>query len=194
MRRWRPASRAGLLLHGVTGSGKTEVYLHAIDAALRRGRGAIVLVPEIALTPQMVGRFRARFGERLALLHTALGAGERFDEWARIERGEADLVVGARSAIFAPLRRPRRDRRRRGARARVQAGQPAALPRRRGGAAAGAASTARCCCWAAPRRRWRPTTRRRRARRRAGAVRAARAHRRPPAARGGDRRPARRDR
>lgn len=93
-----------LLLHGVTGSGKTEVYLHAINAALSRGRGAMVLVPEIALTPQMVGRFRARFGDRLALLHSALGGGERFDEWARIERGEADLVVGARSAIFAPLR------------------------------------------------------------------------------------------
>ncbi len=93
----------GLLLHGVTGSGKTEVYLHCIDAALRRGRGAIVLVPEIALTPQMVGRFRARFGDRLALLHSALGQGERFDEWHRILRGEADLVVGARSAIFAPV-------------------------------------------------------------------------------------------
>jgi len=93
----------GVLLHGVTGSGKTEVYLHCIEAALRRGRSAIVLVPEIALTPQMVGRFRARFGDRLALLHSALGPGERFDEWHRILRGEANLVVGARSAIFAPL-------------------------------------------------------------------------------------------
>jgi len=93
----------GVVLHGVTGSGKTEVYLHAIQAALARGRGAIVLVPEIALTPQMVGRFRARFGDRLALLHSGLSPGERFDEWARIERGRADLVVGARSAIFAPL-------------------------------------------------------------------------------------------
>lgn len=93
----------GLLLHGVTGSGKTEVYLHAIAAALAEGRGAIVLVPEIALTPLMVGRFRARFGDRLALLHSALSDGERFDEWARIERGDADVVVGARSAVFAPL-------------------------------------------------------------------------------------------
>ncbi|MEA3401295.1 MAG: primosomal protein N' [Armatimonadota bacterium] len=93
----------GVLLHGVTGSGKTEVYLHAIASTLEQCRGAIVLVPEIALTPQMVGRFRARFGERLALLHSALSAGERYDEWARIERGDADLVVGARSAIFAPL-------------------------------------------------------------------------------------------
>jgi len=93
----------GLLLHGVTGSGKTEVYLHAIDSALKRGRGAIVLVPEISLTPQMVGRFEARFGERLALLHSQMGAGERYDEWMRVQRGEADVVVGARSAIFAPL-------------------------------------------------------------------------------------------
>jgi primosomal protein N' (replication factor Y) len=93
----------GLVLHGVTGSGKTEVYLHAIDSALRRGRGAIVLVPEISLTPQMVGRFEARFGARLALLHSQMGAGERFDEWMRVQRGEADVVVGARSAIFAPV-------------------------------------------------------------------------------------------
>jgi len=94
----------GVLLHGVTGSGKTEVYLHAINSALDRGRGAIILVPEIALTPQMVGRFRARFGDRLALLHSSLGAGERFDEWMRVRRGAADVVVGARSAVFAPLR------------------------------------------------------------------------------------------
>jgi|LSQX01.2.fsa_nt_gb primosomal protein N' (replication factor Y) len=93
----------GMLLHGVTGSGKTEVYLHAIESSLHRGRGAIVLVPEISLTPQMVGRFRARFGDRLALLHSALGAGERFDEWMRVQSGEADVVVGARSAIFAPV-------------------------------------------------------------------------------------------
>ncbi len=99
----RRRQHGGIVLHGVTGSGKTEVYLHAISSALDRGRGAIVLVPEIALTPQMVGRFRARFGERLALLHSALGAGERFDEWTRVQRGAADVVVGARSAIFAPI-------------------------------------------------------------------------------------------
>ncbi|MFP4248079.1 MAG: primosomal protein N' [Armatimonadota bacterium] len=93
----------GLVLHGVTGSGKTEVYLHAIDSALRRDRGAIVLVPEISLTPQMVGRFEARFGERLALLHSQMGVGERYDEWMRVQRGDADVVVGARSAIFAPV-------------------------------------------------------------------------------------------
>jgi len=92
-----------LLLHGVTGSGKTEVYLQCIQAALAAGRGAIVLVPEISLTPQAVGRFRARFGDRLALLHSGLGAGERHDEWARIRAGVADIVVGARSAVFAPI-------------------------------------------------------------------------------------------
>jgi len=93
------------LLHGVTGSGKTEVYLHAIRHTLARGRQAIVLVPEISLTPQLVGRFRARFGERLAVLHSAMGGGERFDEWWRAARGEAQIVIGARSAIFAPLPR-----------------------------------------------------------------------------------------
>jgi primosomal protein N' (replication factor Y) len=94
---------AACLIHGVTGSGKTEVYLHSIEQTLRRGRNAIVLVPEISLTPQMVGRFRARFGGQLALLHSALSAGERFDEWQRIARGEARIVVGARSALFAPV-------------------------------------------------------------------------------------------
>ena len=92
-----------VLIHGVTGSGKTEVYLHCISKALTQGRTAMVLVPEIALTPQMVGRFRARFGDRLALLHSALGTGERFDEWQRVASGEARIVIGARSAIFAPV-------------------------------------------------------------------------------------------
>lgn len=93
------------LLHGVTGSGKTEVYLRAIEAARARGRQALVLVPEIALTPQLVGSFRARFGDRVALLHSALSDGERFDEWRRIRSGEAEVAVGARSAIFAPFDR-----------------------------------------------------------------------------------------
>ena len=91
-----------VLIHGITGSGKTEVYLQAIQSALQAGRSAIVLVPEISLTPQMVGRFRARFGNRLALFHSGLSAGERYDEWCRVDRGEADIVVGARSAVFAP--------------------------------------------------------------------------------------------
>ena len=93
---------ANFLLYGATGSGKTEVYLQACAAALERGRGAIVLVPEIALTPQTLGRFRARFGERIAVLHSALTEAERRDERARITRGEAPIVVGARSAVFAP--------------------------------------------------------------------------------------------
>jgi len=92
-----------LLLHGVTGSGKTEVYLRAVAAALERGRSAIVLVPEIALTPQTAGRFHDRFGDSVALLHSRLGAGERYDEWVRLRRGQARVCVGPRSAIFAPL-------------------------------------------------------------------------------------------
>lgn len=95
---------APLLLHGVTGSGKTEVYLQAIARVLDLGRSAIVLVPEIALTPQTVQRFVARFGKRIAVLHSALGDGERFDEWHRIRSGEADVIVGPRSALFAPVK------------------------------------------------------------------------------------------
>lgn len=94
------------LLHGVTGSGKTEVYLRAAAIALERGRGVIVLVPEIILTTQIVARFIARFGERVALLHSALSEGERLDEWRRVLAGDADVVVGSRSALFAPLARP----------------------------------------------------------------------------------------
>ncbi|MDQ4018941.1 MAG: DEAD/DEAH box helicase, partial [Actinomycetota bacterium] len=92
------------LLHGATGSGKTEVYLRACEEALARGLGAIVLVPEIALTPQTAGRFRARFGDRVALLHSGLTEAERRDERERIAAGAARVVVGARSAIFAPVR------------------------------------------------------------------------------------------
>jgi primosomal protein N' (replication factor Y) (superfamily II helicase) len=98
------AGAGNLLLYGATGSGKTEVYLQACAAALERGLGAIVLVPEIALAPQTVGRVRARFGDRVAILHSALTDAERRDERARIASGEARIVVGARSAIFAPLR------------------------------------------------------------------------------------------
>ena len=97
---------APFLLHGVTASGKTEVYLRAAARALAMGCGVIVLVPEIALTAQVVARFVARFGERVALLHSALSAGERYDEWRRILDGTADVVVGSRSALFAPLERP----------------------------------------------------------------------------------------
>jgi primosomal protein N' (replication factor Y) len=93
-----------LLLHGVTGSGKTEVYLGAAEAALARGNGVIVMVPEIALTPQVVTRFTARFGDRVAVLHSQLSAGERHDEWMRLQRGEAVICVGPRSAVFAPVK------------------------------------------------------------------------------------------
>ena len=92
------------LLHGVTGSGKTEVYLGAVAAALAAGRTAIVLVPEIALTPQVLGRFEARFGDIVAVLHSALSVGERHDEWMRLRTGEARVCVGPRSAVFAPVR------------------------------------------------------------------------------------------
>jgi primosomal protein N' (replication factor Y) len=98
-----PDPGGGLLLHGVTGSGKTEVYLRAAAAALARGRSAIVLVPEIALTPQTASRFRRRFGDTVAILHSKLGAGERHDEWLRLRRGEARVCVGPRSAVFAPV-------------------------------------------------------------------------------------------
>ncbi len=111
MERARPgaADRRGgdphvVLLYGVTGSGKTEVYLQAIETARAAGKGAIVLVPEIALTPQTVERFAGRFGRRIAVLHSHLSEGERHDEWHRIRDGEADIVVGARSAVFAPVR------------------------------------------------------------------------------------------
>jgi primosomal protein N' (replication factor Y) len=96
---------ANFLLYGATGSGKTEVYLQACAAALARGTGAIVLVPEIALTPQALGRFRARFGGRIAVLHSALTEAERRDERGRIARNEAQIVLGARSAVFAPVAR-----------------------------------------------------------------------------------------
>ena len=99
------AGGAHLLLAGATGSGKTEVYLQACAAALERGRGAIVLVPEIALTPQILGRFQARFGDRIAVLHSGLTEAERRDERERIVSGEASVVVGARSAVFAPVPR-----------------------------------------------------------------------------------------
>jgi len=92
-----------VLLDGVTGSGKTEVYLRAIRHVLEQGRSAIVLVPEISLTPQTVGRFRARFGELVAVLHSGMSVGERFDQWDLCRSGSARVVVGARSALFAPL-------------------------------------------------------------------------------------------
>lgn len=92
------------LLHGVTGSGKTEVYMHAMQEVLKKEKTGIMLVPEISLTPQVLMNFRSRFGNTVAILHSGLSAGERFDEWQRILLGEAKIVIGARSAIFAPLK------------------------------------------------------------------------------------------
>ncbi len=92
------------LIHGVTGSGKTEIYLRAIEEVLAQGREAIILVPEISLTPQILSRFKDRFGENLSLLHSGLGRGERYDQWRRIWRGEVKIAMGARSAIFAPFK------------------------------------------------------------------------------------------
>ncbi|NRD78823.1 primosomal protein N' [Bacillus sp. BRMEA1] len=91
------------LLYGVTGSGKTEVYLQAIQEVIEKGKEAIVLVPEISLTPQMVNRFKGRFGDLVAVLHSGLSAGEKYDEWRKIQRKEVKVAVGARSAIFAPF-------------------------------------------------------------------------------------------
>ncbi|HWE59001.1 MAG TPA: primosomal protein N' [Solirubrobacteraceae bacterium] len=91
------------LLHGVTGSGKTEVYLQAAQTTLEQGRGVIILVPEIALTPQALARFQARFGDVVAVMHSGMSAGKRHDEWLRLARGEARVAVGPRSAVFAPL-------------------------------------------------------------------------------------------
>ena len=93
------------LLHGVTGSGKTEVFMEAVRKTLALGKSAIILVPEIALTPQMVAWFRGRFGPVAAVIHSRLSPGERFDEWRRIRRGDARVVIGARSAVFSPVRK-----------------------------------------------------------------------------------------
>jgi len=91
------------LLHGITGSGKTEIYLQAIQDVIKKGKEAIVLVPEISLTPQMVNRFKGRFGSNVAVLHSALSSGEKYDEWLKVQRKEVKVVVGARSAVFAPF-------------------------------------------------------------------------------------------
>jgi len=94
---------AAFLLQGVTGSGKTEVYLRAIEATLAENRSALLLVPEIALTPQVAGQFALRFGEQVAILHSAFSESERAEYWRRIRRGEARVVIGTRSAVFAPI-------------------------------------------------------------------------------------------
>ncbi len=105
--RWPPRRHFHVaLVHGVTGSGKTEVYLRLADAVRQRGRGVLMLVPEIALTPQVAALFRARFGAGVAIQHSGLSDGERHDQWHRIRRGDVDVVIGTRSAVFAPLANP----------------------------------------------------------------------------------------
>lgn len=99
----RQSEKTVLLLHGVTGSGKTEIYLNLIAQQLKEGKGAIFLVPEISLTPQMLSQLRSRFGSKAAILHSGLSAGEKYDEWRRLREGEACIAIGARSAIFAPI-------------------------------------------------------------------------------------------
>lgn len=94
--------KSTVLLYGVTGSGKTEVFMNVISEVIKKGKQAIMLVPEISLTPQTVNRFASRFGKRIAVLHSGLSLGERYDQWKRIRSGEADIVIGARSAVFAP--------------------------------------------------------------------------------------------
>ena len=118
------------LLYGVTGSGKTEIYLRLARAVREAGRGVLLMVPEIALTPAAAAIFRAAFGARVAIQHSGLSDGERYDQWQRIRRGDVDVVVGTRSAVFAPLD-TRADRGRRRARRLVQAGGKPALPRTR---------------------------------------------------------------
>ena len=92
------------LIHGVTGSGKTEIYLQLVEEMLKKDMGSIILVPEIALTPQTIDRFVGRFGDNIAILHSRLSQGERFDQWRRIREGRVKIVIGARSAVFAPLK------------------------------------------------------------------------------------------
>lgn len=94
---------AGALLYGVTGSGKTQVYMSLIDQVIADGRGVLVLVPEISLTPQMMNLFLNKYGQQVAVLHSGLAIGERMDEWKRIKRGDARIVVGTRSAVFAAV-------------------------------------------------------------------------------------------
>ena len=125
---WRRRPDMPVLIEGVTGSGKTLVYLDVLRAVVAAGHGAILLVPEIALTPQTVARVRGVFGDQVAVLHSGLSDGERADAWRALRSGARRVAVGARSAVFAPVQRLGGDRGGRGARAELQAGDGAALP------------------------------------------------------------------
>ena len=148
------------LLHGVTGSGKTEIYLRAIQATLAAGKQAIALVPEIALTPQTVRRFAARFGDRVTVYHSDLSPGERYDVWRKARAGQVQVVVGTRSALFLPLPNiglivldEEHD-------PSYKESQRSPRYHARDAALHLARLTDACCCWAQPRPRWRPSTRR----------------------------------
>ena len=147
-RRWRPADAWQAVPAPRRHRQRQDRGVPARDRARRSsaGKTALVLVPEISLTPQLAARFRARFGDQVAILHSGLTEQARLGEWSRLHRGEATIAVGARSAVFAPLDEHRRDRRRRGARRLVQAGRGRALSRARCRARAGAARRARCAC------------------------------------------------
>ena len=97
------SNRKLFLIHGVTGSGKTEIYMHLVKKLMEKDKDSIILVPEISLTPQMVERFKGRFGKNIAVFHSKLSDGERFDEWMRVKRGEVKVAIGARSAVFLPF-------------------------------------------------------------------------------------------
>lgn len=148
------------LLYGVTGSGKTQVYLHLIQATLDQGRGAIVMVPEIALTPSLLKTFLAHFGRQVAVLHSCLPTGERYDEWKRVRDGLARVVIGTRSAVFAPLPDPGLiilDEEQEGSY--QSESMCTTMPGRWPNSAA--PSTGACCCLARPPRGWTAATRRR---------------------------------
>jgi primosomal protein N' (replication factor Y) len=162
--RWRPSPRRSsttseraFMLYGVTGSGKTEVYLRAMDAAQAQGAGALLLLPEIALTPQLVSRYRARFGDNLAVLHSGLKDADRHAMWKRSTAASARGHRRPQRRLRAGAR-PRAHHRRRGARPVLQAGRPLPLPRPRPRAPARAPRWACPACSAARRRRWRATT------------------------------------
>ena len=151
-----------VLLQGVTGSGKTQVYLRLVQEVLSAGRTAIVLVPEIVLTPQMMRKFASYFGDRVAMLHSGLRMTERYDQWKRIRRGEVQVVLGTRSAVFAPLKKSGAHRAGRGAGEQLSVGKSPPLPHPGHCQVPVCPPMVPCWCWGPPPRRWRPPGRRNR--------------------------------